>query len=160
MMSSEDAAGRQWWGERRCWGGTGMMAGGESVTMHHTHHDKQRGIWGHPPKHNNQIMIALLSTYYAIPFEMPSFKKVALTEEELDRYLGQFASDELAMTIKVTRKADKLFALATGQGEFPLEATKTDTFEFLAAGIKIKFDLPNNQMTLVQAGKSYIFRQV
>ncbi|MEK8179931.1 serine hydrolase domain-containing protein [Flavobacterium buctense] len=109
---------------------------------------------------NNQIMIALLSTYYALPFEMPSFKTIALTEEALDKYLGNFASEELAMTIKVTRKADKLFAQATGQGEFPLEATKTDTFEFLAAGIKIKFDLPNNQMTLVQAGKSYIFRKV
>jgi CubicO group peptidase (beta-lactamase class C family) len=109
---------------------------------------------------NNQIMIALLSTYYAIPFEMPSFKKVALTEEELDKYLGNFASEELAMTIKVTRKADKLFAQATGQGEFPLEATKSDTFEFLAAGIKLKFDLANQQMTLLQGGKSYIFRKI
>ncbi len=109
---------------------------------------------------NNQIMIALLSTYYAVPFEMPSFKTVALTEEELDKYLGNFASEELAMTIKVTRKADKLFAQATGQGEFPLDATKADTFEFIAAGIKLKFDLANQQMTLLQGGKSYIFRKI
>ncbi|MFN3968890.1 serine hydrolase domain-containing protein [Flavobacterium sp.] len=109
---------------------------------------------------NNQIMIALLSTYYAVPFEMPSFKTIALTEEELDKYLGNFASEELAMTIKVTRKADKLFAQATGQGEFPLDATKADTFEFLAAGIKMKFDLANQQMTLLQGGKSYIFRKI
>ncbi len=109
---------------------------------------------------NNQIMIALLSTYYAVPFEMPSFKTVALTEEELDKYLGNFASEELAMTIKVTRKADKLFAQATGQGEFPLDATKADTFEFIAAGIKLKFDLANQQMTLHQGGKSYIFRKI
>jgi CubicO group peptidase (beta-lactamase class C family) len=109
---------------------------------------------------NNQIMIALLSTYYALPFEMPSFKTVALTEEELDKYLGNFASEELAMTIKITRKADKLFAQATGQGEFPLDATKTDTFEFLAAGIKLKFDLANQQMTLHQGGKSFIFRKL
>ncbi|NNT73132.1 serine hydrolase [Flavobacterium sp. IMCC34852] len=109
---------------------------------------------------NNQIMIALLSTYYAIPFEMPSFKTVALTEEELDKYLGNYASEELAMTIKVTRKADKLFAQATGQDEFPLDATKADTFEFLAAGIKIKFALADKQMTLLQGGKSYLFRKI
>ncbi|MBP8157169.1 MAG: beta-lactamase family protein [Flavobacterium sp.] len=109
---------------------------------------------------NNQIMIALLSTYYAVPFEMPSFKTVALTEEELDKYLGNFASEELAMTIKITRKAEKLFAQATGQGEFPLDATKADTFEFIAAGIKLKFDLANQQMTLLQGGKSFIFRKI
>ena len=109
---------------------------------------------------NNQIMIALLSTYYAIPFEMPSFKTVALTEEELDKYLGNFASEELAMTIKVTRKANTLYAQATGQSEFPLDATKADTFEFLAAGIKLKFDLANQQMTLHQGGKSFIFRKL
>jgi hypothetical protein len=26
---------------------------GGSVTIHHAHHDKQRGIRGQPPKHNN-----------------------------------------------------------------------------------------------------------
>jgi CubicO group peptidase (beta-lactamase class C family) len=109
---------------------------------------------------NNQIMIALLSTYYAMPFEMPNFKTIALTEEVLDKYIGSYVSEELAMTIKVTRKADKLFAQATGQGEFPLDATKPDTFEFLSAGIKIKFDLTNKQMTLFQVGKSFIFRKV
>lgn len=109
---------------------------------------------------NNQIMIALLSTYYALPFEMPSFKTVALSEAELDKYLGSYASEELVMTIKVTRKADKLFAQATGQGEFPLEAVNANTFQFLAAGIKMKFDLANKQMTLIQGGKSYIFRKI
>lgn len=109
---------------------------------------------------NNQIIIALLSTYYALPFEMPSFKTLALTEEELDKYLGNYASEELAMTIKVTRKADKLFAQATGQGEFPLDAVSADTFQFLAAGIKMKFSLADKQMTLLQGGKSYVFRKI
>lgn len=109
---------------------------------------------------NNQIMIALLSTYYAVPFEMPNFKTVALTEEELDKYLGNYASEELAMTIKVTRKADKLFAQATGQSEFPLEATKPDTFEFVMAGIKLKFAVADKLMTLFQGGQNFIFRKI
>jgi D-alanyl-D-alanine carboxypeptidase len=109
---------------------------------------------------NNQIMIALLNTYYAFPFELPSFKTVALTEEALDKYLGNYVSEELAMTIKVSRKSDKLFAQATGQGEFPLDAVSTDTFQFITAGIKMKFNLADKQMTLLQGGKSYIFRKI
>lgn len=109
---------------------------------------------------NNDIMIALLNTYYALPFELPVFKTLSLTEEELDKYLGNYASEELAMTIKVTRKADKLFAQATGQGEFPLDAVSADTFQFLVAGIKIKFALADKQMTLFQGGKSYLFRKI
>lgn len=109
---------------------------------------------------NNQIMIALLSIYYALPFEMPNFKTVPLTEVELDKYLGSYASEELAMTIKVSRKSDKLFAQATGQVEFPLDAVSADTFQFITAGIKMKFALADKQMTLIQGGKSYIFRKI
>ena len=34
-----------------------MMAGGESATMHRAHHNKRRGVLGHPPKHSNKIMM-------------------------------------------------------------------------------------------------------
>ena len=47
-------------GERKRWGGgTGMMAwGGERKDAARApRHDKQPGIQGRPPKHNNQIMI-------------------------------------------------------------------------------------------------------
>lgn len=108
---------------------------------------------------NNQIIIALLSTYYALPFEMPVFKKFDLTQDQLNNFLGNYTSDELVMSIKITNKNNKLFAQATGQSEFPLEAINDDTFEFTSAGIKIKFDVNNKQMTLFQVGKSFVFRK-
>jgi D-alanyl-D-alanine carboxypeptidase len=45
-----------------------------------------------------------------------------------------------------------LIAQATGQGAFPLEAIKKDTFEFRAAGITLEFNPTVNQMTIIQGG--------
>ena len=46
--------GRKQWG-----GGMGMMAGGgeRKDAARAPRHDKQPGVRGRPPKHNNQIMI-------------------------------------------------------------------------------------------------------
>lgn len=106
---------------------------------------------------NNDIMIAVLSSYFQMPFAIPTFKALELTSAELDKYLGNYVSQELVMTIAVTKKDNKLFAQATGQSAFPLEATGTDTFEFDAAGIKLKFNVADKQMTLLQMGRSFIF---
>ncbi|RKS02593.1 serine hydrolase [Flavobacterium sp. 102] len=106
---------------------------------------------------NNDILLAVMKNYYQIPFEIPTFKAVELSSEDLDKYLGNYNSQELVMKISVTKKGNKLFAQATGQGEFPLEATETDVFEFVQAGIKLKFNVADKQMTLEQGGGKFIF---
>ncbi|WP_284652173.1 serine hydrolase domain-containing protein [Flavobacterium terrisoli] len=106
---------------------------------------------------NNDIMIAVLSAYYQIPFVVPTFKVLELSAAELDKYVGSYASQELMMTIKVSRDGNKLSAQATGQGAFPLEATGKDTFEFAQAGIKLVFNVFDKQMTLKQGGGKFIF---
>ena len=53
--------GGQWRGQARAerGGGMGMMAGGgeRKDAARAPRHDKQPGVRGRPPKHNNQIMI-------------------------------------------------------------------------------------------------------
>lgn len=106
---------------------------------------------------NNDIMIAVLSNYFQIPFQIPTFKTIELTAGDLEKYTGNYTSQELVMSIKVSAKGNKLFAQATGQGEFPLDATGTDVFEFAQAGIKLKFNVADKQMTLEQGGGKFVF---
>lgn len=106
---------------------------------------------------NNRISLAALSAASGKDFEIPSFKTVSVPAEELKKLEGTYASPSLPLKITVTVKNGLLFAQATGQSEFPLEATSAKTFKFEAAGIELEFDAPKKQMILNQSGASYTF---
>lgn len=104
---------------------------------------------------NNDIIIAALSSYFNKPFVIPTFKNIELKTEDLDPYLGEYSDAGFPMKIKITKDNLKLFAQATGQSAFPLEATEKDKFEFLAAGIKLEFKPNEKQMILKQGGGAF-----
>lgn len=106
---------------------------------------------------NNDIMIATLSSYYNKPFKIPTFDVIDLNTEDLDIYLGEYSSVEIPLKITITKDNKKLFAQATGQAAFPLNATEKDNFEFLPAGIKLEFKSTENQMILSQGGRKLTF---
>jgi CubicO group peptidase (beta-lactamase class C family) len=102
---------------------------------------------------NNNIIIATLSSYFNKPFEIPTFKSIELKTEDLDKYLGEYSKENFPLKINVTKEGNKLFAQATGQSAFPLEAIEKDIFEFSAANIKMEFNTKENQMTIIQGGR-------
>ncbi|MFV8361552.1 serine hydrolase domain-containing protein [Flavobacterium sp. LS1P3] len=104
---------------------------------------------------NNDIIIAALSSYFNKPFVIPTFKNFELKTEDLDPYLGEYSDAGFPMKITITKDNLKLFAQATGQSAFPLEATEKDKFEFLAAGIKLEFKPNEKQMILKQGGGAF-----
>lgn len=89
----------------------------------------------------NDIAIAILSSYYGQAFDIPNFdqKAIELSEKELMKYEGVFASD--AMPLKITLKVIKgqLTAQATGQRALNLTAYSTSEFRFDPAGIVMVF---------------------
>ncbi|MFB0909346.1 MAG: serine hydrolase domain-containing protein, partial [Flavobacterium sp.] len=101
---------------------------------------------------NNDIVIAILSSYYNRKFEIPTFITLDLKTADLDPYLGIYASATFPLAITVTKDNTKLMAQATGQGAFPLTAIRKDTFEFRASGITLEFNPLANQMTILQGG--------
>ncbi|WP_413998412.1 serine hydrolase domain-containing protein [Flavobacterium sp. W1B] len=105
---------------------------------------------------NNDIVIALLSAYYNREFKNPTFEVIKLKSEDLDTYLGEYASPDFPLKIAITKDNTKLMAQATGQSAFPLEATEKDKFEFRMAGIKLEFNPKVNQMTIIQGGRTNI----
>lgn len=101
---------------------------------------------------NNDISIAVLSAVYDKPYEIPIFTTYNLTSEELDKYLGVYASAQIPLKITITKNRNTLIAQGTGQPSFPLEATEKDKFKASQAGAKFEFNPTERTMILFQGG--------
>jgi len=106
---------------------------------------------------NNDISIAVLSAVYDKPYEIPVFTTFKLTSEDLDKYLGVYASKQIPMKITITKDGNNLIAQGTGQSAFPLEATDKDKFKFDQAGAKFEFNPTSKTMILFQGGGQISF---
>jgi len=106
---------------------------------------------------NNDISIAVLSAVYDKPYEIPVFPTFKLTSEDLDKYLGVYASKQIPMKITITKDGNNLIAQGTGQPAFPLEATDKDKFKFDQAGAKFEFNPTSKTMILFQGGGQISF---
>jgi len=106
---------------------------------------------------NNEIGICALSAVFGKPFEMPALNVVEVPAEKLKIYTGNYVNDEINMTISITVKGNILNAQATGQPSFPLEAIDETNFQFLPAGVKIRFLVQDKTLILRQGGGEYKF---
>lgn len=109
---------------------------------------------------NNQIAIALLSAAYNKPYEVPTFKTFKtfeVTSEELDRYLGVYASIQIPLKITITKNDKTLVAQASGQPSFALEAMEKDKFKFDLAHVVLEFNPAGKTMVLKQGGGVFNF---
>jgi hypothetical protein len=107
----------------------------------------------------NDITIAVLSAIFGKAFEIPEFTTLELTDEELDKYLGVYASKQLPLKMTITKSNNRLFVQGTGQPSFPLEATGKDKFELKQAGAILEFKPEDTTMTLKQGGGVFTFER-
>lgn len=105
----------------------------------------------------NTMMIGVLSILHNRPYTIPDFKTITVKSEDLDKYLGVYASTQIPLKITITKKGAVLVAQATGQSSFEMEAAGPNKFKFDVAGITLTFDPDKNQMTLLQGGGTYTF---
>ncbi len=106
---------------------------------------------------NNDISIAVLSAVYDKPYDLPEFSTYEVTSEDLEIYLGVYASEQIPLKISVTKDNATLIAQATGQSSFPLEATEKDKFKFDQAGVVLEFNPAEKSMVLKQGGGQFTF---
>ncbi|MDQ0593171.1 D-alanyl-D-alanine carboxypeptidase [Chryseobacterium ginsenosidimutans] len=105
----------------------------------------------------NEISIKMIETAMGKDFEMPSFKTLEISENELQKYVGIYSSKDIPLKINIFIKDKKLMAQATGQGAFPLEATSNTSFKFDTAKIVIDFYPAKNQFVIIQGGTKNTF---
>ncbi|PTS92048.1 peptidase [Pedobacter sp. HMWF019] len=108
---------------------------------------------------NNKIMIALLSGVYNKPFEIPNFATIEVSSEDLDQYLGVYASQQIPLKLTVTKKDKTLLVQATGQSSFPLEASEKDKFKSEQIGVALEFNPAQKQVILKQHGATFTFNK-
>lgn len=107
----------------------------------------------------NDILIGVLSIYFNKEYQLPVFRTISLKPEDLDKYLGTYASAQIPLKIEVTKNNAQLFAQATGQPSFPLEPVDKDKFSFDQAGIRMEFTPDKGEMTLKQGGGSFLYKK-
>lgn len=141
-------------------GHTGGIDGFSSVVYHFSDGNVSMALTSNGTNYdNNQISIVLLSSVYNIPYEIPTFKTLETTSEELSKYLGVYASKQLPLKITITKNDKTLIAQATGQSSFALVATEKDTFKYDQAGIVLEFNPTNKTMILKQGGGIFNFNK-
>jgi CubicO group peptidase (beta-lactamase class C family) len=105
----------------------------------------------------NDVTIALLSAAFNKPYALPDFTKVQLSEAELDRYVGIYATKQFPLKLTFSRKNGSLVCQATGQMPFTLTAHGEHRFSFEKGGIEVRFDPDNNRLQFQQSGGRYTF---
>lgn len=108
---------------------------------------------------NNNILIALLSTAYQKPFEIPNLTTIEVSDQDLETYSGVYSSKQIPLKITITKKDKILTAQATGQPSFALEASEKDKFKSDQIGAVLEFAPAKKQMTLKQGGATLIFNK-
>ncbi|MCS3531936.1 serine hydrolase [Chryseobacterium sp. JUb7] len=105
----------------------------------------------------NEVFDIMLGVTAGKDFEIPSFKTIQISENELQKFVGTYSSPDIPVKINIFIQDKKLMAQATGQGAFPLEATSGTSFKFDTAGIGIEFFPSKNQFVISQGGTQNTF---
>lgn len=106
-----------------------------------------------PPK----ILQGVLSICFNQPYNIPTFKTLALKTADLDKYLGVYASPDFPVKITMTKGYTTLIGTAAGQSAIKFDAVAKNVFEFEPYDIHLEFDTEKGQFTLTQRGKITVF---
>jgi D-alanyl-D-alanine carboxypeptidase len=141
-------------------GHTGGIDGFSSVFSHFTDGNISYALTSNGTNfNNNNISIAVLSAVFEKPFDIPEFKILKISPEELDQYIGVYASAQIPLKITITKGKENLVAQATGQSAFPLEATEKNKFKFDQAGVVMEFNPAEKTMVLKQGGGEFLYKK-
>nr|WP_315193598.1 serine hydrolase domain-containing protein [uncultured Flavobacterium sp.] len=144
--------------EKKSYGHTGGIDGFQSVVSYFPEDKLAIALTSNGIQYaNNNVLLCALSCYFNKPFKIPTFENVEISNEILDSYIGQYASQQIQLKIAITKKENKLFAQATGQPAFPLEASNSTSFKFEKAGIVLEFNRDKKGMILKQSGQEFSF---
>lgn len=107
----------------------------------------------------NNISVALLSAIYDKPFDIPSFRVINLTSDDLDKYLGVYSCSSLPIKISITKRGNVLVGQGTAQPSFDMVASSTDIFRFDTGGVVMEFNPEQSTMVLKQGGASFLMKR-
>ena len=108
-------------------------------------------------KSTKKTLSKLEETKMIKQFIASEFKFDYAADEDLDKYLGVYSSDQVPVIITITKVNKRLFIETTGLPTFPLKAIAADKFEFEEAGVILEFNPSDKTMILEQDGEIFNF---
>lgn len=103
----------------------------------------------------HKILEGVAHIYFGAAYELPSFKTIALTAEELKQFEGRYSGEGFPLILKIYQENGKLMGQAEGQPSFPLEAYETNKFKFERMGLKLEFDPAAGKMLFKQGSNAH-----
>jgi len=85
--------------------------------------------------------------------ETSKFQTYHVTDEDLDKYIGVYSSDQFPVKLTITKSNKQLIGQLTGQLPFPLYATGKNKFEI--EGFILEFNPAGKTITVKKDGKIY-----
>ncbi len=139
---------------------SGSWAGYITFIERHTDYDKTIILL-----QNNQTMLTVLPVsdvrkiLYNEKTESHNLKTVTLTSDDLDRYLGVYASEGFPLKLTIFKNDTVLMTQATGQGAIPMTAYENHTFTFDPANITLIFNPDEKTVHLKQGKMEVLFKK-
>ncbi len=135
------------------YGHSGNIDGFSSVYSHFAEDKISYALISNGTNYNiNNISIAVLSAVFDKPYDIPEFSTYEVNSDDLDKYLGVYASKQIALKITITKDGNTLIAQGTSQPALPLEATDKDKFKLDQLSVKLEFNPTDETMILFQGG--------
>ena len=100
------------------------------------------------------IMFNAINASIGEDIEIPSFKNIELTSEELKKYVGTYECEELPFSLIFKTDGKILKGAPEGSDLKDLKPTEKDKFALEALGVILKFDLSTKSLLFSQSGES------
>lgn len=104
----------------------------------------------------NDIAVGMLSILFNREYEIPHFEpEYEVAQEDLESYTGVYGSESFPLKLTIFEKDGALYAQATGQPAFPLQASGEHQFKFDTANVTMEFLPEADKMIFTQGGTSF-----
>lgn len=103
----------------------------------------------------HKILDAAAHIYFGEAYQLPSFKTLTLTAEQLKQYEGTYSGEGFPLILKIYQENGTLMGQAEGQPSFPLEAYEIHKFKFDRFGLKLEFVPETGKMLFKQGANSH-----
>ena len=106
-----------------------------------------------------EMIVRLDETEVIKHLKTSEFKSTAVTDEDLDKYLGVYSSDQVPVIMTITKAYKRLYVQATGQPALSLDAIAEHKFKIRNAGtgVILEFNPTDKTIILHQDGEIYNF---
>jgi D-alanyl-D-alanine carboxypeptidase len=146
--------------QQRSFGHTGGIDGFRSFLAYFPEDQVTISVLSNATNFNsNDLLLALLDSYYGKEWQLPEFIAKPVSVEMMQRYIGTYSSTQIPLVLVFSEKDGNLAVQPSGQPLTVLELTGANRFEFKQAGAVFTFDPEQNQVTLNQAGQTFLFKK-